>query len=98
MLALFHEMLCRRPQRHRLAPHFQGKHRAAEKMGANGLGEVLATPRTQVRAASTQDVRGEFRVAEADVTDRASRDDVARTVEEDELSLLTLPAERRGRR
>ena len=37
---------------------------------------------------SPQDVGGEFRVAEADVTDRASGDDVPRAVGEDERSPL----------
>ena len=57
---------------------FRGQHRAAEEMGANGFGEVLATPRAHGRAASGQDVGREFRIAAADAADRASGDDGAR--------------------
>jgi signal transduction histidine kinase len=41
-------------------------------MSANGFGEPPTTPRAHVRTASAQDVGREFRVAEADVTGRAS--------------------------
>ena len=57
-------------------------------MSANGFGELPTTPRAHVRAASAQDVGREFRVAEADVTGRASGDDVPRAVEEDQRSLF----------
>jgi hypothetical protein len=57
-------------------------------MGANDFGEVLTTPRAHVRSAAAQDVGGEFRVAEAHVTDRASGDDVTRAVDEDQRPLL----------
>src|SRR4029453_13771841 len=88
LLALFHEALRRLP--HCLCPesYFRGQHRAAEEMGANGFGEFPTTPRAHVRAASPQDVGGEFRVAEADVTGRASGDDVPRAIDEDQRSLL----------
>src|SRR4030095_12057193 len=75
LLSLFHEALRRLPHRLRPESYFRGQHRAAEEMGANGFGEVLTTPRAHVRAGSVQDVGGEFRVAEADVTGRASGDD-----------------------
>jgi hypothetical protein len=88
LLSLFHEALRRLPHRLRPESYFRGQHRAAEEMGANGFGEVLTTPRAHVHAAPVQDVGGEFRVAEADVTGRASGDDVARAIDEDQRSLL----------
>jgi hypothetical protein len=88
LLALVHEALRRLPHRLRPESYFRGQHRAAEEMGANGFGKVLPTPRAHVRAASAQDVGGEFRVAEADVTGRASGNDVTGAVDEDQRSLL----------
>jgi len=57
-------------------------------MCANGFSEFPTTPRAHVRAASAQDVGREFRVAEADITGRASGDDVTRAIDEDQRSLL----------
>jgi hypothetical protein len=88
LLALLHEVLRRLPHRLRPESYFRGQHRAAEEMGANGFGEVPTTPRAHVRAASAHHVGGELRVAEADVTGRASGDDVARAVDEHQRSLL----------
>src|SRR5215475_13123215 len=70
------------------APYFRGQHRAAEEMGANGLGKIPTTSRAQVRAPPRQDVGGEFVVAQADATGRAPDDDVARAVDEHQRSLL----------
>ena len=88
LLDLFHESLRRLPHRLRPESYFRGQHRAAEEMCANGFGKVLTTPRAHVSAASVQDVGGEFRVAEANVTGRASGDDVPRAVDEDQRSLF----------
>jgi len=88
LLTLFHEALRRLPHRLRPESYFQGQHRAAEEMGANGFGEVLTTPGTHVRAASAHHVGSEFRVSVADVTGRASGDDVTRAVDEDQRSLF----------
>src|SRR4029453_1514615 len=55
---------------------------------ANGFGEFPTTPRAYVGAAPAQDVGGEFRVAEADVTGRALGDDVTRAIDEDQRSLF----------
>src|SRR5215475_8148825 len=57
-------------------------------MGTNDLGEVLTTPRAHVRAASADYLGSEFRVAVANVTGRASGDDLPRAVEEDQCSLF----------
>src|SRR4029450_7149368 len=84
LLGLFHEALRRLPHRLRPESYFRGQHRTAEETGANDFGEVLTTPRAHARSASAQDVGGEFRVAEAHVTDRALGDDVNRAVDEDQ--------------
>src|SRR5262249_31886625 len=86
-LALLHQALRRLPHRLRPPLYFRGQHGAAEEMGANGVGEVLATPMAHVRAAS-EDVCSEFRVAEADVTRRTPGDDMPRAIEKDQRSLI----------
>ena len=87
-LGLFHKVLCCLPHRLRPASYFRGKHRAAEEMCSNGLGEVPTTPRAQVRASSDQNVGSEFRVAEADVTRRTPGDDMPPAIEKDQRSLV----------
>src|SRR5262249_4238706 len=83
LLALFHEVLRCLPHRLRPASHFRGQHRAAEQMCANGFSEVQTTPRAHVRAVSAYHLCGEFREAEAEVTSRASGDDMSRAVDDD---------------
>src|SRR5262245_12302216 len=80
-LALLHQVPRRVP--HRLRPHayFGWQHRAAEEMPANILGEVEPASRTEVRAASTEQVAGELRETEALVTRRAMSNDVPRAVD-----------------
>src|SRR5262245_28864283 len=87
LLALLHQALRRLPHRLRPPLYFRGQHGAAEEMSANGVGEVLATPRAHVRVAS-EEVCSEFRVAEADVTRRTPGDDMLPAIEKDQRSLV----------
>jgi hypothetical protein len=54
--AFLYKALRRLPHRMGFDAYLRRQHRAAEEMGANGFGEIPATPRTHIRSASAQDV------------------------------------------
>src|SRR5262245_10850958 len=87
LVALFHEALRRIPQLLRPEPKCRGHRRAAQEMSADGVGEVQTTLRAEVRAAPAQGVCGKSHVVEADVTARASGDDVVPAESDDQRPL-----------